>query len=122
MFPGVFMFMHAILPHVRLKVLIDNSVPTIDVLDGHALQTLRASTLKPVASSVIVAGPCQGLMQPLWVEDLSTNHPRALSEGRRKKALRRFNLGLDYRILSGLAAIPRRQAGRLRLKISGSII
>src|ERR1017187_411144 len=83
MFPGVFMFMHAILPQVRLQVLIDNSVPTIDVLNGHALQTLRASTLKPVASSVIVAGPCQGLMQPLWVEDLSRSEERRVGkEGR----------------------------------------
>jgi hypothetical protein len=30
---GVFMFMHAILPQEQLEVPIDNSVPTIDVLD-----------------------------------------------------------------------------------------
>jgi hypothetical protein len=34
---GVFMFMHAILPQEWLQVLIDNTVDTIDFLDGHAL-------------------------------------------------------------------------------------
>jgi hypothetical protein len=40
---GVFMFMHAILPQERLQVLIDNSIDTIDFLDGHPLhrQTMR---------------------------------------------------------------------------------
>jgi hypothetical protein len=37
------MFMHAILPQEWLQVLIDNSVDSIDFLDGHALhrQTMR---------------------------------------------------------------------------------
>jgi hypothetical protein len=61
------MFMAAILSQEWLQVLIDNSVEAIDVLDGHALQTLRASTLKAVASSVITAEPCEGLMQPLSI-------------------------------------------------------
>jgi hypothetical protein len=38
---GVFIFMHAIVPQERLQRLIDNSVDTIDALDGHALHRQR---------------------------------------------------------------------------------
>jgi hypothetical protein len=40
------MFMHAILPQEQLQVLIDNSVDTIDILDGQALRR-QTTRLKP---------------------------------------------------------------------------
>ena len=40
---GAFIFMHAMLPQEWLQVIIDNSVDTIGILDGHPLhrQTMR---------------------------------------------------------------------------------
>ena len=54
---GVFMFMHAILPQEWLQVLIDNTVDTIDFLDGHALhrQTMRLE--EQGAEAVAICAP-----------------------------------------------------------------
>jgi hypothetical protein len=51
------MFMHAILPQERLQVLIDNSVNTIDILDGHALQRQTMRLKEQDSEAVQNLGP-----------------------------------------------------------------